>query len=162
MIYGKKIVTLDNLEYFYEKLQDEKVDKTYVDNSIAGIVDGAPETLDTLNELAAALNDNADIIDILNQSIGNKQDTINDLETIRQGAAKGATALQEHQSLDDYVKDTDLAVVATSGSYEDLTNKPTIPSAVTESTVSGWGFATENYVTDAIASAITTALNTAV
>ena len=27
-----------------------------------------------------------------------------------------------------------------SGDYEDLTNKPTIPSAVTESTVSGWGF----------------------
>lgn len=27
-----------------------------------------------------------------------------------------------------------------SGSYNDLTDKPTIPSAVTESTVSGWGF----------------------
>jgi hypothetical protein len=33
-----------------------------------------------------------------------------------------------------------LAKVATSGSYDDLTNKPTIPSAVTESAVSGWGF----------------------
>lgn len=33
-----------------------------------------------------------------------------------------------------------LAKVATSGSYNDLSNKPTIPSAVTESTVSGWGF----------------------
>lgn len=33
-----------------------------------------------------------------------------------------------------------LATVATSGSYEDLDNKPTIPTAVTESTVSGWGF----------------------
>ena len=33
-----------------------------------------------------------------------------------------------------------LAKVATSGSYNDLTNKPTIPSAVTETTVSGWGF----------------------
>ena len=33
-----------------------------------------------------------------------------------------------------------LATVATSGSYNDLTNKPTIPVAVTESTVSGWGF----------------------
>lgn len=33
-----------------------------------------------------------------------------------------------------------LAKVATSGNYNDLTNKPTIPSAVTESTVSGWGF----------------------
>ena len=33
-----------------------------------------------------------------------------------------------------------LATVATSGSYNDLSNKPTIPAAVTESTVSGWGF----------------------
>ena len=33
-----------------------------------------------------------------------------------------------------------LASVAKSGSYNDLSNKPTIPSAVTESTISGWGF----------------------
>lgn len=33
-----------------------------------------------------------------------------------------------------------LAAVATSGSYTDLTNQPTIPSAVTEATVAGWGF----------------------
>ena len=33
-----------------------------------------------------------------------------------------------------------LAPVATSGNYDDLTNKPTIPSPVTEQTASGWGF----------------------
>jgi hypothetical protein len=33
-----------------------------------------------------------------------------------------------------------LATVATSGNYNDLNNKPTIPATVTESTVSGWGF----------------------
>lgn len=32
-------------------------------------------------------------------SVGDKQDAITDLEEIRQGAAKGATALQEHQPL---------------------------------------------------------------
>ena len=36
--------------------------------------------------------------------------------------------LTEHQSLAGYVKDTDLANVATSGDYNDLSNKPTIPS----------------------------------
>lgn len=95
-----------------------------------------------------------------------------------------------------------LATVATSGNYNDLNNKPTIPNEVTESTVSGWGFtkntgtyskpsdgipktdlssdvqssldkaesaiqslagyATETFVSDAIASAITTTLNTEV
>lgn len=33
-----------------------------------------------------------------------------------------------------------LSPVATSGNYNDLNNKPAIPAAVTESTVSGWGF----------------------
>lgn len=58
------------------------------------------------------------------------QPIIADLETIRSGASAGATAVQP----------SGLAKVATSGSYNDLNNKPTIPSAVTESTVSGWGF----------------------
>jgi hypothetical protein len=69
--------------------------ETYVNEKVAALVDGAPETLDTLDELAAALKDNADIVDVLTQSIGLKQDTITDLETIRSGAALGATALQE-------------------------------------------------------------------
>ena len=63
-----------------------------------------------------------------------KQDTIADLETIRSGAEKGATAVQSDE----------LASVATSGSYDDLKNKPTIPKAVTEETVSGWGFTKNN------------------
>ena len=37
------------------------------------------------------------------------------------------TPLTEHQSLADYTKTEDLAAVATSGSYEDLSDKPTIP-----------------------------------
>lgn len=63
-------------------------------------------------------------------SVGGKQDAIADLDGIRDGASKGATAVQP----------SSLSSVATSGSYNDLSNKPTIPSAVTESTVSGWGF----------------------
>lgn len=39
-----------------------------------------------------------------------------------------------------YAKKNSLSAVATSGSYNDLSGKPTIPSAVAESTVSGWGF----------------------
>ena len=118
----RKIVTLDNLEYFYQKLQNEICDKAYVDNSIAELVDGAPETLDTLNELSAALNDNADIVDVLNQSIGNKQDAITDLETIRQGAAKGATALQSVKTIngESIVGDGDLITDIVVESVEEL------------------------------------------
>ena len=40
----------------------------------------------------------------------------------------------------DKIKVDSLATVATSGKYSDLSGLPTIPSAVTETTVSGWGF----------------------
>lgn len=50
--------------------------------------------------------------------------------------------LTEHQSLIDYVKKSELSKVATSGSYNDLTNKPTIPSIE--------GLATEEYIKDMI------------
>lgn len=62
--------------------------------------------------------------------IADKQNKIEDLETIRSGAALGETAIQS----------SDLAKVATSGNYNDLSDKPSIPSAITESTVSEWGF----------------------
>ena len=44
------------------------------------------------------------------------------------------------QTADAKANAADLAPVATSGSYSDLTDKPAIPDAVTEGTVSGWGF----------------------
>lgn len=102
--------------------------KNYVDNSIDELVDGAPETLNTLNELAAALKDNADIVDVLNQSISSKQDTLisgSNIKTINGESILG---------------NGDIVVSSGSVSWEDIQNKPTIPSAVTESTVSEWGF----------------------
>ena len=53
-----------------KKLITEEV----VDTKIANLVNSAPETLDTLGELATALQDNADIAEVLNEAIGNKAD----------------------------------------------------------------------------------------
>ncbi len=79
----------------------------YVDQKVAALVDGAPEALNTLDELAAALKDNADIVDVLNQSIGTKQNTIEDLETIRNNATSGATAFSWGNHADEgYTKNT--------------------------------------------------------
>lgn len=57
-------------------------------------------------------------------SWNNKQDTISDLSTIRSGASAGATAVQP----------SELATVATSGSYNDLSNQPTIPDSTSDLT----------------------------
>ena len=87
----------------------------------------ADAILKTRNELQTQINGQAtsiteaqgDIVDLQN----NKQDVIFDLDTIRSGAGKGATAVQP----------SDLSTVATSGSYNDLSNKPTIPDAQVQS-----------------------------
>lgn len=89
MLYVKDVVAGNNI-------LSNKADKSYVDSSISNLVDSAPETLNTLNELAEAIQENEDVVEVLNQSIGSKQNIITDLESIRQGAAKGATALQSY------------------------------------------------------------------
>lgn len=51
--------------------------KTYIDAKVAGIVNSAPETLNTLDELAAALNDDANFSASIATSIGLKHSTAN-------------------------------------------------------------------------------------
>lgn len=72
--------------------------ETYVQNKIAEVVNSAPGTLDTLNELAQALNNDPNFATTMATELGKKANTAN------------------------------LSTVATSGSYNDLSNKPTIPS----------------------------------
>ena len=50
----------------------DAANKLYVDNQVAGIVDSAPSTLDTLNELAAALGDDANFSTTVTNSIATK------------------------------------------------------------------------------------------
>jgi hypothetical protein len=50
--------------------------KTYVDTSISNLIDTAPTTLDTLNELAAALGDDANFSTTITDLIGTKEPAI--------------------------------------------------------------------------------------
>ena len=58
---------------------DSKIDKTYVDEQIANLIDSAPDTMNTLGELAIALKENQDVVAVLDQAITNKVDTENAL-----------------------------------------------------------------------------------
>lgn len=76
--YGYKRVKIGNgidavsaLPFYEEAIFD------IVDTKIADLVNSAPETLDTLGELATAFEENADIIETLNQAITNKADKEN-------------------------------------------------------------------------------------
>lgn len=48
--------------------------KEYADGKINDLVNGAPEAMDTLSELAAAIAANGDIMTALQEAIGNKVD----------------------------------------------------------------------------------------
>lgn len=51
---------------------DGKTNETYVDTAVANLVDSAPATLDTLNELAAALGDDPNFATTVTNSIATK------------------------------------------------------------------------------------------
>lgn len=97
-----------------ERINADTILQGAIDDEAAAriLADGALQT-NIDNEALARANADA----ALQTAINAKQDVIQDLATIRSGAAAGATAVQPE----------DLAAVATSGSYNDLSNKPTIP-----------------------------------
>ena len=55
----------------------------YVDEKVAALVGSAPDALDTLQELAAAIKNDANVVDTLNSAIGQKADQ-SALETLQQ------------------------------------------------------------------------------
>lgn len=72
-----------------------KESKDYTDTKVANLVNSAPETLDTLGELATALKENEDVVDTLNQSITNKANKSDIPTNISQLANDSGFALEE-------------------------------------------------------------------
>ena len=66
--------------------------ESYVTTAISNLVDGAPAALDTLNELAEALNDDDSIANTLTALINANEVHVDNLATLS-GVAKDATAL---------------------------------------------------------------------
>ena len=69
------------LDNYYNKTEVDAFHGTledYVDSQVTALVNAAPETLDTLGELAAAFEENKEVVEALDASITNKQDKIAD------------------------------------------------------------------------------------
>lgn len=97
--------------------------KTYADQKVSALVGSAPEALDTLQELAAAIEGNqAGVSDLLG-IVGTKADTT----YVNAELAKKAEKTHAH-AWGEITGKPAFATVATSGSYNDLSNKPTIPT----------------------------------
>lgn len=109
--------------------------KDYADAKIADLIDGAPEAMNTLKELSDALSESGEAVEAINQAIGNKLDKNGDSKdntvTFTQASTRANIASTEkHSTLFGKIAKwfADLKTVAFSGSYNDLSNKPTIPT----------------------------------
>lgn len=97
--------------------------ETYVQQQLEALVGGAPEALDTLKELSAALGDNADFASTMTQELAKKVDKVEGSRLITQEEAakleglanyddtdvKGRLAALEGINHDDFAKAADLA-----------------------------------------------------
>lgn len=105
----------------------------YTDSKIDALVgEGASTTLDTIGEISSAITDNQDAIDLLNAAIANKANV----------ADLNAHANDTEIHITDAERSIWNAKSNFSGNYNDLTNKPSIPSIV--------GLASEDYVDEKV------------
>jgi len=126
-------------------LEADPTTQAYVDNAVSALVDLAPGTLDTLNELAEAIGDDADFIGTVNASIAAVQADV-DQNEIDSDAAESAlsgrldvleadpttaTAVAAVQAdVDQNELDSDAADAALSGRLDTLEADPTTAAAV--------------------------------
>lgn len=106
----------------------------YVKTLISNLINGAPETLDTLKEIADALGENDDAVQALNAAIGNKVDKVagkglstNDYTATEKNKLSGIASGAEVNVQSDWnvTDNTDDAFIK---------NKPTIPTKTSQLT----------------------------
>ena len=98
--------------------------ETYVNTSISNLINSAPTALNTLNELAAALGNDANFASTVTNTLSQKVDS----SSLAAVAFSGS-----YNSLPDR---PNLATVATSGSYSDLSNRPNLSTVATSGSYS--------------------------
>ena len=100
----------------------DAANKVYVDNSVQGVIDAAPGALDTLNELAAAMGDDANFRTTITNSIATTAHTtyVDALETTLQGEFADADTAQT-TALQTYADTAEADAIATASG--DATSK---------------------------------------
>jgi integrin beta 8 len=106
-----------------------------VDSAIAAVIDAAPGTLNTLNELAAAINDDASYAATMTTALGNKQDKVSGVSDTEIGYLDGVTSaiqtqINSKQATVANVSDTEIGYLdgVTSSIQSQLNNKAVYPS----------------------------------
>lgn len=96
----------------------------YVDEKVAALVGSAPDALDTLQELAAAIKNDANVVDTLNSAIGQKADQTA-LEALQQLVE---TNKGEADAVDTRVSDLEALLAGFGGAEQPATVKDALDS----------------------------------
>ena len=173
---------LENAGTVAQDVSDMQDAVTGLTNRLNALADSDDTTLDQMSEIVTYIKNNkslidgittgkvsvSDIVDNLTSSAANKplsakqgkalKDLIDGIviPTNVSAFTNDVGYLTEHQDISGKANTADLSTVATSGSYNDLLNKPTIPTVPTN--VSAFNndasYADEQYVDDAITDAL--------
>lgn len=104
--------------------------KEYTDGKIADIINGAPSTLDTLSEIATAMDENKSVVDALDKAIGTKANKA-DIPTKISELENDSNFLTEHQDLSSYAKTEDIPTeLPANGGNADTVNNHTVNTDV--------------------------------
>ena len=104
--------------------------KKYTDGKIADIINGAPSTLDTLSEIATAMDENKSVVDALDKAIGTKANKA-DIPTKMSELENDSNFLTEHQDLSSYAKTEDIPTeLPANGGNADTVNNHTVNTDV--------------------------------
>jgi hypothetical protein len=142
---------------------------SYTDGKVADLVDSAPELLDTLNELAAAIADNPNYASDVANLVATKADTtyvdseISDLDAAAQGYANTAQSNAEATASADATTKANAAQAAAEATASaDATTKANAAQAAAEATASADATTKANAAYDnAVAAAATDATDKA-
>ena len=108
-----------------------KAAKDYTDTKVAALVDSAPETLDTLNELSAALGDDPNFAATMATSLGNKADK-------GHGHSNATTSAAGFMSKDDKAKLDGIAANANNYTHPTSSGNKHIPAGGSSGQFLGW------------------------
>ena len=111
---GDGVNTWSALDYF----SNEADVTTAINNAITNLVDGAPDLLNTLNEIAAAIGDDPDFFSNIATNLDGKVDVTGDTMTGDLTLANDPTA-NLHAATKQYVDTAESDAVATANSYTD-------------------------------------------
>lgn len=119
--------------------------KTYTDTKIANLINGAPETLDTLKEVADAIESSKSVEEALNKAIGTKaNNSVLSYHTSNTTIHVTSEERTKWNTVNDKVDKVNGKVLSSNDYTTTEKNKlagiANNATAVTDSTVSGWGY----------------------